>query len=142
MRAGGRVIVSAVLIGIGASACASGQLQPSVYAYPTKAQTAEQVSRDQAECQAWARQQTGFDPASDTAKGAGIGAALGALTGAAAGAAIGAAAGSPGKGAAIGAAVGGIGGAGIGGARAYSKNKDGYDRAYAACMEPRGYRVR
>lgn len=142
MRTAARVIASVMLIGIGASGCVSGSPRPNVAAYPARGQSAEQTSRDQAECQAWAKQQTGFDPVTDTAKGAGIGAALGALTGAAAGAAIGAAAGNPGKGAAIGAAAGGIGGAGIGGARGYTKNSQGYDRAYAACMDSHGYTVR
>lgn len=138
-----RVIPLIVLISFGAlaSGCATTP-QPSVYAYPQKGQTAEQAARDQMECQAWAQQQTGFNPAADTAKGAGIGAAIGALTGAAAGAAIGAATGSPGKGAAIGAAAGGIGGAGVGGGVGYTKNKEGYDRAYGACMSSRGYAVR
>lgn len=137
-------IVRVVLIGFGiaASGCATGVSQPSVYAYPAKAQTAEQVSRDQAECHAWAKQQTGFDALTDTAKGAGLGAAIGALTGAAAGAAIGAATGNAGQGAAIGAAAGGIGGAGLGGAAGYAKTKQGYDKAYAVCMEGRGYTVR
>lgn len=139
-----RFIVGVMLVafGTGASGCALGPPRPSVYAYPARAQSAEQVSRDQTECQAWATRQTGFDPLTDTAKGAGIGAALGALAGAAAGAAIGAATGNPGTGAAIGAAAGGIGGAGVGGTLGYTKNKQGYDRAYAACMEARGYNVR
>jgi phage tail tape-measure protein len=138
-----RVIAAIVVIGFGlaVSGCAS-MSQPSVYAYPKKGQSAEQASRDQTECQAWAKQQTGFDPATDTAKGVGIGAAIGALGGAAAGAAIGAAVGSPGKGAAIGAAAGGIGGAATGGGVGYTKSKDGFDRAYAACMSSRGYEVR
>jgi hypothetical protein len=124
-------IASLMLIafGIGASGCAVATPQPSVYAYPARGQSAAQASRDQTECQAWAQHQTGFDPLQDTAKGLGIGAALGALTGAAAGAAIGAAA-------------GGLGGAGLGGTIGYQRNKQGYDRAYAVCMESRGYAVR
>lgn len=138
-----RSTVWVALIGfwIGTSGCATGPQRPNVYAYPAKDQSAEQVSRDQTECQAWAQQQTGSAPLGDTAKGAGIGAVIGALAGAAAGAAIGAATGNPGTGAAIGAAAGGIGGAGVGGAVGYTKNKRGYDRAYAACMEARGYKV-
>ena len=73
----------------------------------------------------WAKQQSGFDPGTETAKGVGVGAVIGALGGAA-----------------IGAAAGGIGGAAVGGGLAYTKNKDGYDRAYAACMTARGYVVR
>lgn len=92
------------------------------------------------ECQVWAKQQSAFDPGTETAKGVGLGAVIGALGGAAA--AIGAATGDPGRGAAIGAATGGIGGAGIGGGVAYTKNKEGYDRAYAACVTARGYVVR
>ena len=74
-------------------------------------------------------------------RGAGIGAAIGALGGAAAGAAIGAIAGDPGKGAAIGAVAGGVGGGVIGGTHQYAKSKEGYDKAYAACMSGRGYSV-
>ena len=54
----------------------------------------------------------------------------------------GAATGRAGTGAAIGAAAGGIGGAGVGGTCNYSKSKDGYDRAFSACMSGRGYTVR
>jgi hypothetical protein len=135
--------ISLVGMVVAMSGCASGPAgQPSVYAYPQKGQTAETQARDTAECQAWARQQTGFDPLTDSAKGAGVGALVGAVGGAAAGAAIGAATGNAGTGAAIGAAAGGIGGAGVGGTYNYTKSKDGYDRAFAACMGGRGYTVR
>jgi hypothetical protein len=133
-------LIGFVLAGSG---CASGPAaQPSAYVYPQKGQTAAQQTRDTSECQAWAKQQTGFDPLTDSAKGAGVGALVGAVGGAAAGAAIGAATGNAGTGAAIGAAAGGIGGAGVGGTYNYSKSKDGYDRAYSACMSGRGYTVR
>jgi hypothetical protein len=124
------------------SGCATGPARPSAYAYPLKGQTMEQMTRDQAECQVWAQQQSGFDPATDTAKGAGVGAVIGALGGAAAGAAIGAATGNAGRGAAIGAASGGLGGAAIGGTVGYTRNRDGYDRAYSVCMKARNYEVR
>lgn len=127
--------------GITVTGCATTQ-QPGYYAYPQRGQTAEQLSRDQYECQAWAKQQSGFDPATETTRGAAVGGVLGALGGAAAGAAIGAATGSAGRGAAIGAATGGIGGIVLGGSGAYAQSKDGYDRAYAACMTGRGYVVR
>jgi hypothetical protein len=132
------VLVSFALL---ASGCAS-MSQPTVYAYPKKGQSAEQASRDRTECEAWAKQQTGFDPAMDTAKGAGLGALIGAAAGAATGAAVGAATGSPGKGAAIGAAAGGIGGGVLGGGLGYSKNKEGFNKAYSACMSSRGYEVK
>lgn len=130
-----------IAFGVVVSGCATMQ-QPTVYAYPKKGQSAEQQSRDRLECEAWAKQQTGFDPAADTAKGAGLGALIGAVGGAATGAAVGAAAGSPGKGAAIGAAAGGLGGAAIGGGLGYSKSKEGFNNAFAACMSTRGYEVR
>jgi len=133
----GAMLVVAVLAG-----CATSTPQPAVYAYPLKGQSAEQQQRDAGECQAWAKQQTGYDPTMDTAKGAGIGALLGAAGGAAAGAAIGAATGSAGTGAAIGAAAGGLGGAAVGGGVGYTKNKEGYEKAYGACMQGRGYSVK
>jgi hypothetical protein len=140
-----RVFAWIVIVAFGAavSGCASGgNPQPNVYAYPAKGQTAEQQSRDSGECQTWAKQQTGFDPGTDIAKGAGVGLVIGALAGAAGGAAIGAATGRAGTGAAIGAAAGGIGGAAIGGTHNYSKSKEGYDQAYGACMSGRGYTMR
>jgi hypothetical protein len=140
MRSVGIWLVVTVF-GFVVTGCATTQ-QPGVYAYPQQGQTVEQLTRDQNECQVWAKQQSGFDPGTETAKGAGVGAVIGALGGAAAGAAIGAATGSAGTGAAIGAAGGGIGGAAVGGGIGYTNNKDGYDRAYSACMTARGYVVR
>jgi hypothetical protein len=128
------------MAGVVAGGCAT-TTRPGVYAYPARGQTTEQVSRDTAECEAWARQQTGYDPSASTGTGAAVGAVVGALGGAAAGAAIGAAAGSPGKGAAIGAAAGGIGGTAVGAATRYSRDLEGYEGAYAACMRARGYEL-
>lgn len=104
----------------------------------------QQQGRDTEECKAWAYQQTGFEGGTDAAKGAVVGGAIGALGAAAAGAAIGAISGgkkAAGKGAAIGAVAGGVGGAAIGGTYNYSKNKEGYEQAFAACMKGRGYAV-
>jgi len=135
-RAVGAVIVMALLSG-----CASSN-EPAVAAYPTKGQSPQQQARDAQECQGWAHQQTGYDPGGDTAKGAGIGLAIGAIGGAATGAALGAATGSgAGRGAAVGAVVGGVGGTAAGAGYGYTKSKEGYDRAYAACMGGRGYSV-
>jgi hypothetical protein len=128
------------VLGSALTGCATPP-QPAVYVYPPRGQHVEQVGRDQAACQAWAKQQTGFDPAMDTVKGAGVGAAIGAVGGAATGAAIGAATGNAGKGAAVGAAAGALGGAGIGAAVGYARSKEGYDNAYAACMSGHGYAV-
>src|SRR4030095_15395189 len=77
--------------------CASSE-QPSVAAYPTKGQSPEQQARAANECRGWAHQQTGYDPTTDTAKGAGVGLAIGAIGGAATGAALGAATGNRGAG--------------------------------------------
>jgi hypothetical protein len=97
-----------------------------VYVYPTKGQTPEQQSMDEAECYNWAVGQTGTDPfelakqaeaqlqqaeaAKQEVAQAGQGAgAKGAVAGAAAGAAVGKIAkDDAGKGAAYGAAAGGI----------------------------------
>jgi len=135
--------VGVVLVMLAVSACATSEPpRPSTFTTPIQGQSAEQHARDTNECQFAAKQQTGYDPATETAKGAGIGAAIGALGGAAAGAAIGAATGSAGTGAAIGAATGAVGGAAVGGGYKYSKSKEGYEQAYATCMSHKGYQVR
>ena len=126
---------TAVAFALALSGCASsGNPQPSVFAYPAKGQTPEQQARDSSECQTWAKQQSGWDPTTDTAKGVGVGAAVGAL-----GAAVGAASGNAGTGAAIGAAAGGIGGGAYGGVSQYGKGQAGYDHAFSACMNGKGY---
>lgn len=141
MRALGRWCAVVVLTGLIAG-CATTP-QPGFYAYPQRGQTSEQISRDQYECQAWARQQTGYSSgAGETARGAGAGAVLGAIGGAAVGVVGGAITGHAGTGAAIGAATGAVGGALSGGASTYGKGQDGFNRAYAACMSARGYVVR
>jgi len=86
--------------------------------YPSKGQSGDQQAQDEAQCFAWARDQSGYDPmnpppppraplvstehSDDVARGALGGAAVGA----AGGALIGAIAGNAGKGAGIGAATG------------------------------------
>ena len=133
-----RVAVIAVIL----SGCATSEpARPNVAAYPARGQSAEQQARDNAACQGWARQQTNYEPGPDTAKGAGVGLAVGAIAGAATGAAIGAATGNAGRGAAVGAVVGGVGGTAVGAGYGYTRNRDGYDRAYAACMQGKGYSI-
>src|SRR5204863_6284427 len=67
---------TALAFALALSGCASsGNPQPSVFAYPAKGQTPEQQARDSSECQTWAKQQSGWDPTTDTANGGGIGAA-------------------------------------------------------------------
>lgn len=130
--------------------------------YPAKGQSAQQQQKDEAECYAWARGQTGYDPAQAAQYAApppqqsvGGERARGAARGAAGGAAIGAIAGDAGKGAAIGAVAGTM----AGGARqrqkqadnemyagqyqqAASQQQQNFQRAYAACFEGRGYTVK
>ena len=141
--------------------------QGDMIVYPEKGQNQQQQQTDQVECYTWAKQQSGFDPmAAPTAStpppprehregGAGRGLVRGGLLGAA----VGAIAGDAGKGAAIGATSGAL----IGGVRRhdqrerqemaqqqweqqqvanYSQGRNQYNRAYAACMEGRGYTVR
>src|SRR2546425_5511087 len=102
------------LITVVASATGCATAHPDLYAYPQKGQTVELAARDQAECETWAKQQSGFDPGARTGTGAVIGAVVGALGGAAPGAAVGAGGGAPRAGAGGGAAAGGGGGGGGG----------------------------
>lgn len=135
--------------------------------YPAQGQTQEQLDKDKYECYTWAKQQSGFDPMQQPqatapppqqqAPQGGVlrGGARGALVGVTAGAI----AGDSRKGAQIGAATGALAG---GMRRAdqqrqqqraneqyaqqqaaqYAKNRDGYNRANAACLEGRGYSVK
>ncbi len=137
-----------------------------VFVYPTKGQSQAQQDQDRSDCHAWAVQQTGFDPANPhvatgappPSQPATASPLRGAARGAAVGAIGGAIAGDAGKGAAIGAATGGL----IGGMRrrdqrqqqdyqqqqyhqqqqaALSQGQANYNRAFAACMQARGYTV-
>ena len=127
-----------LVVGLG-TGCATPP-RPSVHAYPARGQNADQMSREAAHCEVWAKRQSGYDPIADTATGAVIGTLIGGALGAGGGAAVGAASGgSVGRGAATGAVVGGVVGGVAGGAYKYSKSREGYEQAYAACMSGRGY---
>jgi hypothetical protein len=128
--------------------------------YPAKGQSAAQQQKDEGECYAWAKGQTGYDPAQATQASApqqavGGERLRGAARGALGGAAIGAIAGDTGKGAAIGAVAGTM----AGGARQRQKEsanqqaaaqqqqstaaqQEGFQKAYAACFEGKGYTVK
>jgi hypothetical protein len=144
-------------------------VDPNVYVYPTQGQSPQQLDRDRYECNAWAVQQTGFDPSQASLPARqrvrvvsgpppGSGVAAGAVTGAV----IGAAVSNPWQ-AGRGALVGAIAGAVIGGvsdaareehaaqveasmnteASAYQSQRVGdYKRAISACLEARGYQVK
>jgi hypothetical protein len=135
-----RPMASGVLMVVLVTGCATTPPRPSVHAYPARGQSPDRISQDTAHCESWAQQQTGYDPVAETTKGAVVGTLVGGALGAGGGAAIGAASGgSVGRGAATGAVVGGVVGGVAGGAYQYSKSREGYDRAYAACMSARGY---
>jgi hypothetical protein len=147
-----------VLIVLMAFSSAAFAQKPVVY--PANGQSAAQKQKDDAECVAWAKQDTGIDPMAasapppqQTGPATGGGERVrGAARGAVGGAAIGAIAGDAGAGAGIGAAAGTM----AGGARA-RQNKaasnqqaqqqqqqelNTFYRAYGACMQGRGYSIK
>ena len=139
---------------------ASAVSAQQIYVYPQQGQDSAQQQKDEGECGGWAKNRTGFDPLQGPNVGSYQepttgGVVKGGARGAATGAVIGAIAGDAGKGAAAGAAAGGL----IGGMRRndarrqqasqqdqqvaqYNAAKQEYLRAYAACLEGRGYTVR
>ena len=137
----------------------SASVQAEPYVYPAKGQSAEQIEKDKYQCYGWGKQQTGFDPMNPPVASTGqanTGSVVGgAAKGAAGGAVIGAIAGDAGKGAAIG-AVTGTAARGMRNRRAVGQQqqqaqqqsaaiaqmRSEYDRAYAVCLEGRGYSVR
>jgi hypothetical protein len=144
-RAAVALVAAIVTIGVGAAPAQTAK----TYVYPQKGQSKDQQAKDEAECRTWAKEQSGVNP--DVAPppaqvgSHARGAAGGAARGAAGGAAVGAIAGDAGKGAAAGAVVGGVAG------RRRSKKaqqagqaeaSDSFLRAFAACMEARGYSVK
>ncbi|HTO08823.1 MAG TPA: glycine zipper family protein [Myxococcota bacterium] len=157
--------VAAVSAGLVASHAAA-----QLVIYPAKNQSAEQQSKDESECQTWAKGNTGVDPvavANSAAQPAPVAAAppaqgqrvRGAARGAAAGAAIGAVAGDAGKGAAIGATTGAVAGGVRKRRQADAANQQAqaqgqqqtadrqaqmatFNKAYTACLEGRGYSVK
>jgi hypothetical protein len=156
MRSGWTI---AVLTGLAVGALA-GVVRAEVFVYPKPGQSQEAFQQDQFQCHNWAKQQTGFDPAQPPQTAAAPppqqgGAMRGAARGAAVGAVGGAIGGDAGKGAAIGAAVGGTAGlmrqnqhnraAAQASQQAQAQqqaNYDRYDRAYAACLQGRGYPIK
>lgn len=130
-----------------------------VFVYPKQGQTQQQFEQDQFACHQWAKGQTGVDPSKQVAVATPPPATGGAIRGAARGATVGviggAIGGDAGKGAAIGAGVGATAGLMRQGAynrQVYQQSQQvqaqqqadfaRYERAYATCMEGRGYQVR
>ncbi len=150
-----------VSLGIAALCMAASAMAQQPVVYPAKGQSATQQGKDDGECQAWARQTTGIDPAAlaqtpvpqQTGPAVGGGERVGgALMGAAGGALIGGVAGDAGKGAAIGAVVGTMAGGSRARQKQQSQNQQAqaqrqeqmntFYRAYGACMEGRGYTIK
>ena len=137
--------IGIVLATVMVASAVLAQTEPKVFVAPNKGQSADQQSKDTAECKQSATQQA---PPSQAPTGAGTharGTAGGAARGAAGGAAIGAIAGDAGKGAAVGAAVGGVKGrrdSKRGQQAAQAGAQSDWARAFAACMESRGYTVK
>jgi hypothetical protein len=140
--------------------------------FPAQGQSDEQMEKEKFECYTWAKGQTGFDPmqmptASSAPppkgdKSVGGSALRGGVAGGAAGAIIGGIA-SGKSGAKKGAAIGGLSGGALGGVRSsrqnrqanqqreqwerqqaneYMQKRNTYNRAYAACLEGKGYTVK
>lgn len=147
------ILIAIVAFGLPLSALSQ---KPS--AYPAKGQSAQQHSTDDSQCLAWAKQDTGIDPAAVSAapppptgpQGERL---RGAVRGAAGGAVIGEIVDDDaGKGAAVGATAGVM----AGGRRSrqnqasqkqqaqttQTQTLDTYYRAYGACMQGRGYTVK
>ena len=145
---------------------ASSAWAAALMIYPSKGQSAEQQRSDEGACMSWAKEQTGFDPTAPMEATAppppqqqpSTNAAKGAFRGALGGLAIGAIAGDAGKGAAIGAGTGAL----VGGVRhhdqvqntyaqqdawaqqqaqQYQQRQNDFNRAYATCLQGRGYTV-
>ena len=143
-------------------------LAQELIVFPAKGQSEEQIEKDKFTCYSWAKKQSGFDPMEiplatepppEQKAGKG-GAVKGAAVGAGVGWAVGRASGqSVSKGAKKGAAAGGL----LGGLRQrsrrqadekaqkeweqkqveqYMQKRNTYNRAYAACLEAKGYTVK
>jgi hypothetical protein len=136
----------------------------NIYVYPAKGQSSAQQRKDESECYNWAKQRTGLDPSNmpkvlgaaptetsstgETLKGGAIGAAGGAAIGAIVG------------GAGEGALIGGLTGAVVGRRRGKKQEREEqeqiqasvtaqeqenwsrYIRAFAGCIEGKGYTIK
>ena len=144
-----RVVLAIGITALTLAATAALAQKSSLYIYPQKGQSKDQQAKDESECRTWAKEQSGVNPdVPPTPAQLGSharGTAGGAARGAAVGAAVGAIGGNAGKGAAAGAVVGGV--AGRRGSRRSMQAEqagatDSFQRAFAACMEARGYTVK
>lgn len=141
--------VSVTILVVGSLVMAAPAMAQQPFVYPAKGQTQQQQDIDTAECGRWAKEHSGVDPNAPQQAGKPgqhLGGAVGgAARGAALGAAVGAIAGNAGKGAGAGAVVGGAAGrrkSKVAGQAKQQETQSSYDRAFAACMEGRGYTVK
>jgi hypothetical protein len=160
-------LLAALALLVNPAAAQSVSSQLGLVVYPSNNQAASQVAKDEGECHAWARQNTGVDPANPMAgvqvqqaappPGGGASAGRGAVRGAAAAGLIGNIADEDaGEFAAVGAVVGGVRGARAQKAQqaqaqqqsqaqnqAIAQERMGlFTKAYSACMEARSYTVK
>jgi hypothetical protein len=142
------VVRGVMALGLGL-ALVGRAMAAGLFVYPQRGQSPEQQNKDSYECYGWAKSQSGVDPGAPPPPAAAgqhaRGAVGGAARGAAVGAAVGAIGGNAGKGAAAGAVVGGVRGRRRSMAvqqEQQQETRSAYDRAFAACMEGRGYTVR
>lgn len=134
---------------------AVGDAQAKPIAYPSKGQSGPQQQKDDGECYVWAKNNTGIDPAAVATappppSGPAVGGgerATGALRGAVVGGIIGGSDGAR-TGAGVGVVAGGMRARQNQRSRqasAQSQNQgaiDTFNRAFAACMEGRGYTIK
>ena len=152
-------ILTAAMLGV-FTVVSTGLVEAAeVFVFPKNAQTKEQQEQDEFSCYKWAKEQTGFDPNKPVEQASAPAPKGGAVSGAAKGAAVGAIGGAiggdAGKGVAIGAGVGAAAGAHKRrkgekqqaaaqeqAAKQQEASVDGYQRAFGACMEGKGYTVK
>lgn len=164
--------ISLLTIALVAAVCAGAAIAQDLIVFPANGQSNEQMEKEKYECYSWAKGQTGFDPmqmptASSAPppkgdKSVGGSTLRGGVAGGAVGAIIGGIA-SGSSGAKKGAAIGGLSGGALGGVRSsrqnqqanqqreqwerqqaneYAHKRNTYNRAYAACLEGKGYTVK
>jgi hypothetical protein len=152
-------ILAAVMVGAFTVVSTGLAVAAEQFVFPKSGQTKEQQEQDQFTCYKWAKEQTGFDPTKPVEQASAPAPKGGAVSGAAKGAAVGAVGGAiggdAGKGAAVGAGVGAAAGAHKRrkgekqqeaaqqqAAKQQEASVEGYQRAFGACMEGKGYTVK
>ncbi|MDH3710176.1 MAG: glycine zipper domain-containing protein [Cyclobacteriaceae bacterium] len=161
-------LLIAIILGVGGlfdSAYAQSNIAGplDMYVFPAQGQDKDQQEFDEYQCYKWAKEQSGIDPinppevqAQEVDKGPDGSAMRGAAGGAAAGVAVGAIAGDAGKGAAIGATLGALRGVRNKAYKNAAKDQqaqqqaaqqeqammNSFKKAFAACMEGKGYTVK